>query len=303
MKLPGFLSRLLIFVGLFIVVSGVIGSWVVPTRLLYGFEFYIYGNMGKMVILSMVMFGLLTKDKLGAIKIQPWSKYNLAYLAGVVVLIPVFFGLASLLLSYQSFESNIFLSLLTHLVLLLIPLLLLVGIFGAKFLVTFVKQFARELKICLLLSIAFYLAIFQVWKLWPLFSNGVLNAVKFLLSLTFANVEFTEPLTLTVNDFSVSILQACSGLDSLFMFSALYAFIGILDHKKFQIKKLLAFYPIAALGMYLVNIARVYMLIVIGATISPELALRLFHTYAGMILFVIYFGLFWKLAYRRILKS
>lgn len=295
------LIKLLVFLGLFVIVSGVIGSWLVPTRLLDGFGFYIYGNLGKMVILSAVMFVLLAKERLGAIKEPRWSKYYLIYLIDAFVLILLFFYLAGLLLGVPSYTTDIFLSGMTHVVLIAIPLLISMGVFGPKFLVTFLKQFFKEIFICMVLSVVFDLAIFQVWKLWPIFSGGVLEAVKFLLSLSFADVRHVLPLTLSVNGFSVAILQACSGLDSLFMFSALYAFVGLVDRKKIDVVKFTAIYPVALLGMYAVNIIRVYLLMVIGVTISPELALKLFHTYAGMILFIVYFGVFWKFAYKRVL--
>lgn len=302
-RLKYILVRFLLFSGLFVIVSGIIGSWLVPTHLLYGFGFYLYGNLGKMVILSAVMFILLTKDRLKTMRIGEWSKLNLIYLITAGVLVPVFFALARELLTFTSFSVNIPLSLLTHTILITIPLLLLPGIFGVQFLVSFLKKFYKEIGICFILSIFFDVVIFQVWKLWPVFSSGVLSAVKFMLSLTFPQVQYISPLTLGVNNFWVSILQACSGLDSLFMFSALYAFIGLVDYKKLNMVKFFYLYPIAALGMYLVNILRVYFLIVIGATISPQLALRLFHTYAGMILFIIYFGLFWKVTYKKMLKN
>jgi exosortase/archaeosortase family protein len=54
----------------------------------------------------------------------------------------------------------------------------------------------------------------------------------------------------------------------------------------------------SSIGLFLVNILRVYLLIVIGASISPDLALTLFHTYAGIILFIIYFLLFWLTFYK-----
>lgn len=303
LSLKHLLVRLLIFIVIFILISGIIGSWIVSTRLLNSFSFYIYGNMGKMVLLSAVMFVLLIKDKLDTIKFIKWSKNNVIYLFIGLIFIPTFFILASILLNYQSFGSNIFLSLLTHLILILIPFLFFLGIFGHKFLINSIKQFHKELKICLSLSIVLYFVIFQVWKLWPIFSSGVLTIVKFLLSLTFTNVEYIKPFTLVVNNFSVSILQACSGLDSLFMFSALYVFFGLINHKILNIKKIVYLYPLAATGMYLVNIFRVYILIVIGSTISPDFALRMFHTYAGMVLFILYFGLFWKFVYRKVLEN
>ena len=295
------LLRLLMFLGFFVLVSGVIGSWLVPTRLLYGFGFYLYGNLGKMVILSVIMFGLLAKDKLKTIRIFKWKWAYLIYLLDVLVLIPLFFYLAGLLLDTKSLSENLPLTFITHFVLITIPLFLFLGIFGFKFLVTFMRQFKKEIGICIALSIVFDVAIFQVWKLWPVLSGGVLMTVKFLLSLTYPKVIHILPLTLIVGHFSVSIMQACSGLDSLFMFTALYGFIGLVDYKKFNLTRLIIWYFPAALGMYFINILRVYLLIVIGVSISPELAIKLFHTYAGMILFICYFGLFWKFAYKRIM--
>ena len=70
------LPKLLIFLGLFVAVSGIIGSWLVPTRLLYGFGFYLYGNLGKMVILSAIMFVLLTRNRLNTIQIPKWSSFG-----------------------------------------------------------------------------------------------------------------------------------------------------------------------------------------------------------------------------------
>jgi exosortase/archaeosortase family protein len=68
-------------------------------------------------------------------------------------------------------------------------------------------------------------------------------------------------------------------------------------------KKYLSLFPLAAVGLYLVNILRVYLLVLIGATISPKLAIQLFHTYAGMLLFIAYFFLFWTVFYRKISKK
>jgi exosortase/archaeosortase family protein len=292
------LQKLLTFLGLFVIVSGTIGSWLVPTRLLYGFGFYIYGNLGKMVLLSSIVFVLLAKERLGAIKEPQWRKTNIIYLVAAFIYVLLFFYLGGLLLHLRSFNTNILLSYAAHGVLISIPLLLFLGIFGFKFLLTFIKQFYKEILICIVLSIVFDLGIFQVWKLWPYLSGGVLETVKFLLSLSFPDVQHVLPLTLIVGHFEVSVLQACSGLDSLFMFTALYAFIGLVDHKRLNVLRFVLIYPFAALGMYLINILRVYLLIVIGVTISPDLAIHLFHTYAGMILFIIYFGVFWKLAYK-----
>jgi len=296
-RLKQILLKFLLFSVLFIIVSGITGSWVVPTRLLYGFYFFIYGNLGKLVLFSAIIFGLLVRKRLKDLEKLPVAKANIFYIALSFLLVPVFFLFANRLLEYQTFWANLPLAIASHGLLIFIPALLLMGVFSLPFLWAFAKRFTKLLLLCLGVSVVYDIAIFQVWNLWPIFSNGVLHAVRFLLSLTSQNVVFLAPRTLVINNFAVSIEKSCSGLDSLFLFSTLYLLIAILDWKEFNKIKLTAMFIPAAVGLYLVNIFRVYLLIIIGAYVSADLSLKLFHTYLGMVLFIIFFFIFWKLSY------
>lgn len=289
--------RFLIFSALFVTVSGFTGSWVVSSKLLYDFNFFIYGNLGKMVLISAIIFGLLIRNRLILLEKLPKPKLNLISITLAFILIPVFFASGRNLLHYSSFTDNITLSFSTHLILLSVPSLLLLGVFGLQFIKKFVSIFYKELLLCLGISIIYDILIFQVWKLWPLFSDGVLKSVTFLLTLTSTPTLFIPPRVLVVNNFGVSIEQSCSGLDSIFLFLSLYLLIGIMEFKKLNKKKLIFMIIPAVIGLYLVNIFRVYILVMVGAYISPELSIKLFHTYLGMILFILYFFLFWKLFY------
>jgi exosortase/archaeosortase family protein len=291
--------KLLSFIFLFLVVTGITGPWVVLSRLLYPFYFFIYGNLGKMVLFSVFIFYLLIRNKLHKIPaIQPYNHVTIMYISLSFLLIPVFFYFAKILVLQPSFFSNLPLSLFTHLLLLLVVFLPLPGVFGWKFLVDFTKQFKNEIGICIIVSLVYSVLIWQVWSLWPYLSTFVLDIEYYLFKLSFPIVIVTPPNILTVQTFSVAVAQACSGLDSQFLFSSLYIMIAILDWKTFNKKKLIfMFFPVS-LGLLLVNILRVYMLIWIGVVVSPKLALELFHTYAGMVLFIIYFILFLKFFYR-----
>jgi len=70
------LQRIVGFLILFIIVSGIIGPWVISTKLLYGFSFFIYGNLGKMVLVSTIAFVLYERESLRNIKLPPYSKKN-----------------------------------------------------------------------------------------------------------------------------------------------------------------------------------------------------------------------------------
>lgn len=294
-----FLLRLVVFLAGFMVVSGIIGPWVIPTPLLYGSGFYIYGNLGKLVLYSAILFVLFVREKLPIADKPSLKSFNWLFLVLAGVLTVAFFSFASNLLLFPS----LWLLVICHCVIVLIPASLFVFAFPAKNIRTYVKEYKKQLLACVAISIAFDFGIFQVWKLWPIFSNIVLIAVRWLFLLTYSDVYTPGQLTIYVHGFGVRILEACSGVDSLFMFSALYIIIGILDWKKFNHRKLIIMFFPAAAGLFLVNILRVYIIILAGVVISPVVTEQLFHTYAGMILFIAYFGAFWALMYRRLLRN
>lgn len=293
-----FLKKILLFSSLFILLTGIIGPWIIGTKLLYDFHFFIYPNMGKMILFSAIAFIILSRKHIKDIKKVEYSNFNLIYIFLSLALIPFFFSIATNLLQEASFTSNLPLSIGTHILAVSMPILLVLGVFGWQFIKYFVHKFRKEIYICLGLSVLFYFAIFQVWKLWPFFSGVVLKSVAFLLSFHVAPVRELGNLTLLVEDFAVRIEQACSGLDSMLLFSSLYLLIALVDWKEFNKAKLISSYFLALLGLFGVNILRVYLLILVGVYFDPKLTLQLFHTYLGMVLFMIYFFLFWWKAYK-----
>lgn len=301
--LKEFLIKLSVFSVLFIIVTGILGSWIIGTKLLYGFHFFIYPNMGKMILFSAIAFIILTRDSIPHIKQVSYKRINIFFIVLAFILIPIFFTVAQQLLLQESFTSNLPLSLVTHALAVSIPALLVLGVFGWQFITYFVSKFKREIGICFGLSVFFYFAIFQVWKLWPFFSGAVLHSVAFLLSLHVSPVMEVGYLTLFVEDFAVRIEQACSGLDSMFLFTCLYVLIALVDWNKFNKAKLIGLYFIALIGLFLVNILRVYALILVGVYFDPQLTLQLFHTYLGMVLFMIYFFAFWFASYNWLKKK
>ncbi|RJR28262.1 hypothetical protein C4561_00165 [candidate division WWE3 bacterium] len=296
------IARILVFLGLFVVISGITGPWIIGTKLLYGFHFYIYGNMGKVLLLGSIAFLILAKDKITSFPYFKFNKSSLFFILLGFAFIPVFFVLAKQLLLFSAFNVHLMLSLYTHFILLFSVFLVGYGVFGNDLINYFFREYWREIKICLGFAVLMYFAIFQVWKLWPIFSKIVLYAVTFLFGLTYTNVTVHQPYTLVVNNFAVKILQACSGVDSMFLFTSLYVFIGLVDWKVLNHKKYFLLFLPALAGLFLVNILRIYLIILIGVWGYQELSLKLFHTYAGLLFFVAYFLVFLKLSYSRIRK-
>lgn len=297
------LKRLLLFCFLFIISSGTIGPFVIGTKLLYTFYFFIYANMGKLLLYAFIVFFLLIKDKLNELKIYPFEKSQLIFLTIYVVSHPILFYLFGILLPLHSFTTNIAVSIASHITLLILVLSLLLGVFGTKFLLNLLKTFKKELLICLLIAIPFYMAIFYVWGFWQYLSIFVLKTEYILFRPFYPNMHIIPPYTLSFPTFSILIAEACSGLDSIFLFTALYAIIWIIERKDLNSKKMAIFALPALIGTILTNIIRVALLIIIGLQISPQLSATLFHTYLGMILFIIYFFIFWKISYRFVRKE
>jgi exosortase/archaeosortase family protein len=271
---------------------------------MYGFHFFIYGNLGKLVIFSTLVFLLLSRGKLQALRVQPLSWTNALFFLGGGLLIPLFFSLSNILLThYKSFADNLMLSLLTHGVLIAIPLFFFLGSFGIACVKSLISHFYRELLICLGLSLVLFVAIFQVWKLWPLLSNLVLQCEYFIFSHIYDTVYIIHPRGLFVNTFAVEIEEACSGLESIFLFSLLYLVICLIDWKKLNKRKIVLLFPFLVLSLVAVNIVRVFLLILVGVLINPHIMTVLFHTYLGLLLFVVYFILFMKVGYPWLQKN
>ena len=135
-----------------------------------------------------------------------------------------------------------------------------------------------------------------VWKLWPYMSLIVSKTSYFLLNLV-GDVSIINRYTLNVNGFAAEIGEACSGIYSIFIFSALYIFAVILDWGKMNKFKVILLFVPAIIGAFFANILRVVLLMLVGGYISRELAPGLYHSYAGMIFFLIYFAIFWILFY------
>ncbi len=158
----------------------------------------------------------------------------------------------------------------------------------------------RALLIALVVGIPYVSFSLLARQLWPYLSGLVMFANEALLSLI-GNVSAAGT-TLVFENFSVVIGEACSGLDSAIMFTGVYIFVLLLDWKRLNREMLYWLFPIGLAGMFLMNILRVSILMVVGAYWSPELSMSLFHDNAGWVLFVLYVLAFWWVIYPRALR-
>jgi exosortase/archaeosortase family protein len=260
-------------------------------------------------LVIIIVFGLLNREKLLKQKDYPTSLGDIA-LFGTLSLLSI---MAYYLLRYFininiefAKQNIIFFVLLLYLFIGLFPLFLLVAVFGKKLSIA-IYQFAKKQIIWYVVGgVIIYVLLNWFQSLWIYMSRGVSESVAFLFRFFYSDVLVVDrvggPL-LRVEGFAATIGKQCSGIDSFFLFTALYIFIFILDYKKINKKVMILFYPIGALGMYITNIARIFLLYLTGIYISPDFAVGLFHQNIGWVLFIVYFSIFWYVISKKVYKT
>ncbi|MCK4649603.1 exosortase/archaeosortase family protein [Candidatus Pacearchaeota archaeon] len=289
-----FLVKTGIFLGLFVLISFVIGQRIVASSLLYGFGLFVYGGMGKILLFSIFGFVLLYRDRLLELKYYKYEKGNLVFLLISLITTIAFYILE---LNIERFSPTVESIILVHILFLSIFVFLGMGIFGLNFIRYFFGKFKKELGYFLIFGVVVYFLMHQVWKLWPVLSLVVTKISAYLLGLI-GDVVLIDRYSISFNGFAAQIGEACSGVYSIFIFTALYLFAVILDWGKLDKKRVVLVFVPAVVGAFLVNIFRVFLLFVVGAFFSRAVAVGLYHSYVGMIFFLIYFGVFWSLSYK-----
>jgi len=184
----------------------------------------------RLILFMVLAFILLSKQKLATIK-----KYKFRY--SVFILYFLFsFLFAWILKSFRTasalnpelienyFGIMIFLKF-------FLPAMLLITLFIAVFDFEIISYFWKKLKKEIGISIGFAFVFFQLVNLyqafWPFFSRMVVRSVAFLLRVSMFEVSknLVNPSrpTLSVNNISIEVGKACSGIDSQMLFISLFA--------------------------------------------------------------------------------
>lgn len=278
----------------FALISGVLGPRIINGFILYTYDFAIYGSLGKGLLFGLLAFGILTYKRLGTVAVLPWRLQNTWWLvvAGGMF-IGAWLGVGGLLKGGHAW----WLPLLSHVSLLGCVACLLVACFGVSTLRLIAKKFGRELVMSGAIALGFMLFLYIVYGLWPVLSSVVMYDVHWLLALGGLHSVVVLPRSLIFDKFAIEIAQYCSGIESIALFTGLYAVVGLVDRDKLNFKRFAAAFVPALVLLFACNILRVYGLILAGYYINQQLAFSLFHTYAGMIFFIVYSAIFWRLSY------
>lgn len=137
-----------------------------------------------------------------------------------------------------------------------------------------------------------------VWRLddfwyWSPLTKITFSSVGWVLSRltdgTFIDPEFYE---IGIDGFIVEVGAACSGLQGFGLVACLVGVYLVACRDELRFPNVLLLLPIGILASFVLNIARITLLIWIGRYVDPVLAVDGFHSYAGWLFFTILaFGL------------
>jgi exosortase/archaeosortase family protein len=294
------LWRVIIFVCLFIIVSGLVGPRIISGGILFRDGFAVYGGIGKALLFSLIAFALLARHNKVTTVLRSWQPALLGWIAaGILAFIVAWMAISNLLAGTRELSQLV----LAHGGLIVGLLLMAIGCVGPKNIQLVWKRYKREIVASTALGVAFYVFLQVVYMLWQPLAWIVLLSVNFMLGLSGLEAVILPPHTLMFDKFGITVAEYCSGVESIALFTGLYAVVGLLDWKRLHRRRYFIIFPIALAVLFLFNIVRVYGLIMAGYYINAEIAFSLFHTYAGMVFFILYSAVFWSICYKYMIKK
>lgn len=179
-------------------------------------------------------------------------------------------------------------------------------LFYAVFNINFVHKFGNDLFKIVYTFIIFLIARVLIGKFWIYLSFIILNVLGVVLPW-FSNNVSVDPSMLNVvfNNFDVNVGAPCSGIYSLVTFILLFVVSVILLAQKNKLNYLKTGIALAAgvLIIFILNIIRVTIIILVGGLYSRDLAINLFHEYLSAIFLIFIFIIYLYLVFPRIIKK
>ncbi|MGD0961793.1 MAG: exosortase E/protease, VPEID-CTERM system [Methylomonas sp.] len=122
---------------------------------------------------------------------------------------------------------------------------------------------------------------------WDSLALQTFRLASWLLSILERNIT-ADPInfTLGAGDFFVNISPACSGYEGMGLITAFLSLYLWLFRKELRFPRVFILFPFSIIAIWLLNVFRIVMLILIGAKFSPEIAIGGFHSSAGWIGFI-----------------
>ncbi|MBN2196826.1 MAG: exosortase E/protease, VPEID-CTERM system [Polyangiaceae bacterium] len=127
--------------------------------------------------------------------------------------------------------------------------------------------------------------------LWEPLAETTLDLTARSLTLVGADVQVdAAERAVWVEGFAITIARECSGLEGMGLmavFVAVYLWVARARHR---FPRSFLLFPVGLVAIYLANLARVVSLLLVGARVSPEVAMGGFHSKAGWVFFCLVSG-------------
>jgi exosortase E/protease (VPEID-CTERM system) len=125
-------------------------------------------------------------------------------------------------------------------------------------------------------------------EFWNSLAIPTLHLVHSLLGWFYTDLVYQpEAFLLGTASFQVEITYACSGIEGISLITIFLAIYCWLFRNELRFPQVFWLFPLGIIVIWLANAVRIAMLIAIGASYSPEVALRGFHAQAGWIVFTL----------------
>lgn len=131
-------------------------------------------------------------------------------------------------------------------------------------------------------------AIRPIWD-WSVLTALTFNAVAVFLG-AFGQVSIADAATYVIGmrEFAVHISRQCSGVEGFALVTAFVAIYAVIFRQSLWMGRfLLVVLPVALVLSWLLNVVRIGALILVGAHLSPAIAVNGFHSYAGWLFFTL----------------
>jgi len=125
-------------------------------------------------------------------------------------------------------------------------------------------------------------------EFWNSLATPTLRLVHSLLAWFYTDLVYRPDIFLLGTDtFQVEITYACSGIEGISLITLFLAIYIWLFRSELRFPQVFWLFPLGITVIWLANAVRIAMLIAIGSSFSPEIALRGFHAQAGWIVFTL----------------
>ena len=140
-----------------------------------------------------------------------------------------------------------------------------------------------------LLGISAWLLIRQASPLlWISLAKPTLQLVYSLLGWVYPDLVYQpDKFLVGIPSFQVGIASSCSGIEGIVFITLFLAIYLWLFRKDLRFPQAFWLFPLGIITIWLANAMRIAMLVVIGASYSPEVAIQGFHAHAGWIAFAL----------------